>query len=157
MKSKDHAAVWVPPPLLFVGPLVAAAALDSLVPRPISAGGGLAVTVGGLAIVAASVALGLSSVASFQRMKTTILPAGRPTTSIVDRGAYAFTRNPMYLAMALAYLGLMAVLNTLWALGFFPVVVAVVDRFVIRREERYLVEKFGETYVSYCSRVRRWM
>ena len=157
MKIKDHAGIWVPPPLLFVSPLVAAGALDALMPRPISAGGGMALALGGAAMVAAAVALGLSSVASFRRMKTTILPAGRPTTSIVDRGAYAFTRNPMYLAMAFAYLGLMGVLNTLWALGFFPVVVAVVDRFVIRREERYLIEKFGETYASYCTRVRRWM
>jgi protein-S-isoprenylcysteine O-methyltransferase Ste14 len=157
MKTSDHAGVWVPPPLLFVSPLVAAAALESVVPRPIFAGGGMASMLGGLVVVAAAVALGLSSVASFRRMQTTILPAGRPTTSIVDRGAYAFTRNPMYLAMALAYLGLMVVLNTLWALGAFPVVVAVVDRLVIRREERYLAGKFGEAYVSYCRRVRRWI
>jgi protein-S-isoprenylcysteine O-methyltransferase Ste14 len=75
----------------------------------------------------------------------------------VDRGPYRFTRNPMYLAMAVAYAGIAMLLNSVWALGMLPAVVAVVDRFVIPREERYLRAKFGETYVRYCSRVRRWI
>lgn len=63
----------------------------------------------------------------------------------------------MYLAMAVGYLGLSLLLNNLWALLLLPVVVAVIDAFVIRREERYLAGKFGETYRDYCSRVRRWL
>jgi protein-S-isoprenylcysteine O-methyltransferase Ste14 len=63
----------------------------------------------------------------------------------------------MYVAMACAYLGLALVLNNLWALVLFPFVLAVVDRFVIRREERYLADKFGEPYREYCGRVRRWL
>jgi protein-S-isoprenylcysteine O-methyltransferase Ste14 len=85
------------------------------------------------------------------------LPAGRPTTTIVEKGPYRFTRNPMYLAMSCAYLGLALVLNNLWALVLLPFVVLVVDRFVIRREESYLTAKFGDPYREYCARVRRWL
>ena len=154
---KDHAGVWVPPPVVFAGPLITAAAMHSMRPWPITDGNPIAVQAGALVIIAAAVALGLTSVASFRNASTTILPAGRPTTSIVERGPYRFTRNPMYVAMACAYLGLALALNNLWALIFLPAVVAAVDRFVIRREERYLTAKFGDTYVDYCARVRRWV
>jgi protein-S-isoprenylcysteine O-methyltransferase Ste14 len=63
----------------------------------------------------------------------------------------------MYLAMAFAYLGLAIWLNNSWALVFLMAVLVVIDGFVIRREERYLAEKFGEAYRQYCSRVRRWI
>ena len=157
MNGKDHAGVLVPPPVLFVTPLLIASALQTLRPMTIFQGSGSTTSLAGLVVIAAGVAVGLSSVASFRNAKTTILPAGRPTTSIVERGPYRFTRNPMYLAMAVAYLGLAIVLNNAWALVFLPVVVAVVDRFVIRREEHYLTAKFGDAYARYCGRVRRWI
>jgi protein-S-isoprenylcysteine O-methyltransferase Ste14 len=157
MKGRDHAGVWVPPPVLFVTPLVIAVAIQTLRPMMIFQASGRAAPLAGLIAVAIGVAIGLSSVASFRSAKTTILPAGRPTTAIVERGPYRFTRNPMYLAMAVSYCGFAIVMNNLWALAFLPVVVAVVDHFVIRREERYLTAKFGDAYSRYCLRVRRWM
>jgi protein-S-isoprenylcysteine O-methyltransferase Ste14 len=63
----------------------------------------------------------------------------------------------MYLAMACAYLGLSLLFNSLWALVLLPLVLAVVDVGVIRREERYLAAKFGKPYHDYCTRVRRWL
>ena len=117
----------------------------------------MALAVVGVTAIAIGIAVGLASVDSFRKANTTILPAGRPTTAIVARGPYRFTRNPMYLAMAFAYFGLSTVLNNAWALLFLPMVVAGIDRFVIRREERYLTQKFGEAYLRYCQRVRRWI
>jgi protein-S-isoprenylcysteine O-methyltransferase Ste14 len=157
MSTNDHAGVWLPPPIMFVIPLVAAGVVQSVRPWSIADAGSIAVSIGALGLVAAAVTLGLASVVAFWNVKTTILPAGRPTISIVDRGPYRFTRNPMYLAMAVAYAGIAMLLNSVWALGMLPAVVAVVDRFVIPREERYLRAKFGETYVRYWSRVRRWI
>jgi protein-S-isoprenylcysteine O-methyltransferase Ste14 len=63
----------------------------------------------------------------------------------------------MYVAMGLGYLGLAMTLNTMWALLLLPFVLVVIDRWVIRREERYLLGKFGEPYQAYCARVRRWL
>lgn len=154
---RDHAGVFVPPPLLFAMPMVAAAMLDSRRPWPIDRGHSLAVQFGGAFMIAAGIAIGMASVYSFRKASTTILPAGRPTTAIVASGPYRFTRNPMYVAMACAYLGVSLLLNTVWALLLLPLVVIVVDLWVIRREERYLTAKFGEPYRHYCARVRRWL
>ena len=117
----------------------------------------MVLTVGGFVVVAMGIAIGLAGVYSFRKADTTVLPAGRPTTTIVVSGPYRFTRNPMYVAMSCAYIGLSLLLNNVWALLLLPVVVAVVDRLVIRREERYLAAKFGDPYREYCARVRRWL
>jgi protein-S-isoprenylcysteine O-methyltransferase Ste14 len=157
MKVKDHAGVYVPPPLLFVLPLVTSALLHAERPWVILEGQQAALALGAFFTIATGVAIGVASVAGFKEAKTTILPAGRPTTAIVDKGPYAFTRNPMYLAMASAYLGLSLLLNSMWAVLLLPLILVVIDRLVIRREERYLTVKFGEPYREYCARVRRWI
>ena len=59
--------------------------------------------------------------------------------------------------MALVYVGVALMSDALWVLAPLPVVLAVVDRGVIAREERYLERKFGQEYVDYKSRVRRWL
>ena len=156
MSSRDHAGVFVPPPLLFVIPLVVAAMVHSRRPWPIADGNLVVATLGSL-IIAMGIAIGLASVYSFRKARTTVLPAGRPTTAIVESGPYRFTRNPMYVAMALAYFGLSLLLNSVWPLLLLPFVLVLVDLSVIRREERYLVAKFGEPYREYCMRVRRWL
>ena len=66
-------------------------------------------------------------------------------------------RNPAYLGMALTYLGIAAMSSAVWVLLPLPVVLAVIDRGVIAREERYLERKFGEEYLGYKRRVRRWV
>ena len=155
--TKDHAGVFVPPPLIFALPLFGAMFLNSRWPWPIATRSESVLLVAAFFAVAAAVSIGLGSVISFRNARTTVLPMGRPTTAIVARGPYRFTRNPMYLAMAVGYLGVALLLNNVWAMVLLPAVLITVDRFVIRREERYLTTKFGETYRSYCSRVRRWI
>ena len=155
--TKDHAGVLVPPPLIFALPLLGAVYLHSRRPWPIASGFEIALMVGAFVAIAIGVSIGLGSVMSFRAAHTTVLPMGRPTTPIVERGPYRFTRNPMYLAMALAYVGLSLLLNSLWALVLLPMVLVVIDVFVIRKEERYLTAKFGEPYQSYSTRVRRWL
>ena len=81
----------------------------------------------------------------------------RPTTAIVSDGVYRFTRNPMYVSMVAVYVGIALLIRAPWALVLLPLVVLLVDRLVIAKEERYLRGKFGETYTNYCSRVRRWI
>ena len=154
---RDHAGVFVPPPLLFALPLLGAIILHSRRPWVIAEGGSTTLVIGAFAAIGGAIALVLASIATFRQAETTILPAGRPTTAIVERGPYRLTRNPMYLSMAIAYCGASMALNNFWAIVFLPAIVAVVDVFVIRREERYLAAKFGQTYRDYCSRVRRWI
>jgi len=80
-----------------------------------------------------------------------------PTKALTTQGPYQFTRNPIYIAFALVCAGLSLLLNMLWLLLSVPVVLVIVDRVVIRKEERYLEAKFGDEYRQYQNRVRRWI
>jgi protein-S-isoprenylcysteine O-methyltransferase Ste14 len=63
----------------------------------------------------------------------------------------------MYLGMAFAYAGCAFLVNSTWCLAFLPIAIVLVQVLAIRREEKYLAEKFGDVYESYRSRVRRWI
>ena len=76
---------------------------------------------------------------------------------LVDSGPFAYTRNPLYLSMTLAYAGIATWRRAPVALALLPALLVVVQRGVIEREERYLEKKFGERYLAYKSRVRRWL
>lgn len=104
----------------------------------------------------AGVILILWGMLTFVRARTAILPI-RPASRIVDTGPYRLTRNPMYTGMSLVYLGAMLLLNWGWALVLFPVVLILLYRLVISREEAYLTAAFGEEYLAYCRKVRRWI
>jgi len=85
------------------------------------------------------------------------VPTNLPTTTIVESGPYRFTRNPIYLSMFLALIGLAIAFDNLW-LVMMLVPFALVIRFgVVAREEAYLERKFGDDYRGYRSRVRRWL
>jgi protein-S-isoprenylcysteine O-methyltransferase Ste14 len=63
----------------------------------------------------------------------------------------------MYVGMTTLYLGGTLLLNDPWPLAFLPVVLALLQRYVIAREEAYLERKFGDEYRAYKARVRRWI
>lgn len=81
----------------------------------------------------------------------------KPATAIVTGGVYAATRNPMYLSMVLMLAAGAFLLNNLWILISVPIFIAVIQKGVILREERYLEKKFGAEYADYKNRVRRWL
>ena len=81
----------------------------------------------------------------------------RPVPRLVTDGPFRFTRNPEYLGLAMLYAGIALLRNSLWAILLLPVVVYVIQREVIGREERYLERTFGEEYLAYKARVRRWV
>ncbi len=93
---------------------------------------------------------------TFARAKTAIIPM-RPASTLVEKGPYRFTRNPMYTGMTVAYLGGVLILNSFWALVLLPAVLALLYVFVVKCEERYLVEEFGDDYEAYRRRVKRWI
>jgi protein-S-isoprenylcysteine O-methyltransferase Ste14 len=63
----------------------------------------------------------------------------------------------MYLGMVVQYVGLALLFNSLWAIALLPLALVVVHLTVIKREEWYLEQKFGEEYRAYKARVRRWI
>jgi protein-S-isoprenylcysteine O-methyltransferase Ste14 len=80
----------------------------------------------------------------------------RPTTALVIRGPFHFTRNPMYLALELIVLGVGLAANAPWVIIMAVPAAFVTRRLVIDKEERYLEGKFGAEYRDYKARVRRW-
>ena len=76
-----------------------------------------------------------------------------------ERGLFAarWLMAPMYLGLVALYVAAALWLNSWWALVLLPVVVIVIDRTVIAREERYLGSAFPSEYSAYRSRVRRWL
>ncbi len=109
----------------------------------------------GVALVALGAGLALAAEIGFLFAGTATLPIS-PTTAIVETGVYRFTRNPMYLGMTLALVGAAPALDSAWFALATPLAVWAVTKLAIEREEAYLERKFGETYLAYKRRVRRW-
>ena len=151
----DNAGVIAPPPLIFIGVLAIALAIDWLVAGPsLGMSYGLRMLTATILLIPAGVLL-FAAGAGFSSAKTNI-PPWKPSTALVTSGIYGYTRNPMYLGMALAYAALSVFADSVVALAGLPVALAVMHYGVIAREERYLEEKFGESYREYRRRVRRW-
>ena len=72
-------------------------------------------------------------------------------------GPYRFTRNPIYLGMVLGQIGVAVAFDSLWILATLVVFYLVIRYGVVAREEAYLERKFGDVYLGYKSRVRRWL
>jgi protein-S-isoprenylcysteine O-methyltransferase Ste14 len=154
VRKPDAPGVIVLPPLLTLGTLLFALALHFIWPLRLRAP--LWLRISGALPLLGAVMLAVWGRRTMMRAGTHLNPY-KPTLSIVTNGPFQFTRNPLYLSNVLAYLGLTIILNTFWPLVFLVPMVLVFDYGIIQREERYLEAKFGDTYVAYKTRVRRWL
>jgi protein-S-isoprenylcysteine O-methyltransferase Ste14 len=153
MDMLDHR---IPPPI--VGALIAAAmwgvalitaspALPELTRHAITA-----------ALVVAGLTFDLGALISFVRARTTVNPLQPGKASaLVTTGIYRFTRNPMYVGMALLLTAWAVHLAAPWALPGPALFVCYITRFQIKPEERVLRRLFGDSYAAYATRVRRWL
>lgn len=152
--EEDRPGVPAPPPLLVAVPLALLLALDLAWPTTLRMGIWRFV-VGGVLVI-----LGVAWVAMGARTQTragTEFLPDRPSTRIVTHGVYGATRNPMYLGFVLAGIGVAVLADSWWGLLGAVAGALLLDRLVIVREERYLERKFGEEYLAYKRRVRRWL
>lgn len=154
--SKDHPGVIAPPPLIYLGFLLAGWVIERF---------GAELTLGlatdwrrGLALVLVVGGLLIDGAAAgqFRRLGTPPEP-WKPTTALATGGLYRLSRNPIYVGFAVTYLGFAVAMDSPIALALLVPCLIVVDRFVIAREERYLVSKFGDAFRAYRTRVRRWL
>ena len=150
----DHPDVIALPPVIYGAALGLGTVIHFMVPmqflpeRP-------AVWLGILLIVT-SIPIVMSALGALARARTSF-DVRKPTTAIVTDGAFRFSRNPMYLAATLLYLGIALVMNSVWVLVLIVPLMVVMQRGVVEREERYLERKFGEEYRRHKTQVRRWM
>lgn len=142
------------PPVLFVVVLAVSVVVGSFV--PIAGPLVLALRLIGLAPIVAGLWLTVSSARHFERVGTNIVTFRDPTLLVVD-GRFSWTRNPMYLGFVVMLAGAAVMVGTVSAwVG--PLVFALVaDRWYIRFEERRMVAAFGDAYLDYTRRVRRWV
>lgn len=109
-------------------------------------------------LVVVGIAFDLAGVRAFRAVRTTINPlAPQRASTLVTAGVYRITRNPMYLGLCCILLGWAAWLAALAPFLGPPVFVGYITRFQILPEERALRQLFGEPYLRYAARVRRWL
>ncbi|MGH6720091.1 MAG: methyltransferase family protein [Alphaproteobacteria bacterium] len=152
--AKDSPGVIAPPPLIVVGHVALGLALDAAWPAPVFEA--TAQGIAGGALLAAGLGLVLACARRFRRAGTNV-PTWQPTTALVTDGPYRFSRNPIYVGLALGYAGLAVVIDSAWLLALLVPLLAILHVGVIRREEAYLEAKFPDAYRAYTRRVRRWL
>ena len=148
------AQVRLIPPVVYLTPFALMWALQQW--RPWTIPGAAATNLAGLALIASGIFLMLWSFVTLTRANTTVIP-WQQVSAIVATGPFRFSRNPIYLADAITYLGGSLAIHSWWPLLVVPGIVLVMRRKVIDREERYLTEHFGDAYREYQLRVRRWL
>lgn len=113
---------------------------------------------GAVLLVVLGAVIGLAGVLAFREHRTTVDPT-RPdaATALVHAGIYRYTRNPMYVGLALGLAAGAWYSSNAAALALLPAFVAYITRFQILPEERALRDRFGAPFEAYMARVRRWV
>ena len=152
--SSGGARVRLIPPVVYFAPFSVMWALHLW--RPWTVPGAITLTVAGLALVLLGIALTVWAVTTMTRAHTTVIPWDE-VSAIITNGPFRLSRNPIYLADAIAYLGATLLIHSWWPFVLLPVILWVMRRQVIDREEAYLAERFGDAYREYRLQVRRWL
>jgi protein-S-isoprenylcysteine O-methyltransferase Ste14 len=143
------------PPLYFIGGFLLGLIAHAYKPIPLAPSAPI-VTRAGWIVFGIGLVVAHTGLLTFILAGTPWLPFS-PATKLVTHGFYRFTRNPMYLGLTIAYVGLAAVLDTAWPLILLPLVLWGLIATVIKKEEEYLEQRFGDEYRAYKKRVRRWV
>ena len=154
-KGDEHGpGVRLHPPIIYAISILAGIGLNNLWPLVIPFG--LHGRLYGGCVFAVAVGIAGWSLFEFHRADTEVRP-DRPDSALITTGPFRYTRNPLYIVLSLTQLAIALWLNNPWILLLLPLSVIVITRYAIAREERYLEKLFGQDYLEYKARVRRWM
>jgi protein-S-isoprenylcysteine O-methyltransferase Ste14 len=142
------------PPVSVGGPLAIGLLLGGLFGDPLSRSS-LTSSLGSL-LVAVFGAWNGWALLTMARHRTALLPGGA-TTTLIQRGPFARSRNPLYVGLLVLSGGLSLLAGSLWGLIALPVEWALLRWGAVLPEEGYLAAKFGADYADYAGRVRRWL
>ena len=151
--SPPTAIPW--PPLLIAAFIAAALGMGRLWPLPWPGLDDLGARIVGMAFGAAGLALIAWGFLTLQRAGTTIMP-NRAVDHMVTEGAFGFRRNPIYMGEVLLFLGLAELTHNIWFAIAAPLFAGAILLLAILPEERHLEERFGQAYLDYKERTRRW-
>lgn len=153
-EGKDGAAVRFPPPVVYVLAILAGIGLQALLPLRAEPGRSVRLVLAVFALVL-GVALMAGAIRLFRKTGQDPKPWVE-TPEIIRDGVYRFTRNPMYVSLALLQIALGLGVGNVWIVLLAPMSCTVVYFIAIRPEEAYLATKFGDGYLDYKRSVRRW-
>jgi protein-S-isoprenylcysteine O-methyltransferase Ste14 len=145
--------IRVHPPIIYAISILTGIGLNTLWPlaMPFALHG----RIYGSIIIAIAAFIAAWSLLHFHRNDTDVRP-DKPDSALITSGPYRFTRNPLYIVLSLAQITAAVWLDNLWVLLLVPVSIIVITRYAITREELYLEQLFGQKYLEYKQRVRRW-
>jgi len=110
----------------------------------------------GIVVGICGLALAASGVISFKKAGTAIKPF-ESSTILVKDGVYRYTRNPMYLGMVILLIGVASYLGSLTPYVVIPVFFLIIQQCFVKHEEPFLENIFGQEYLDYKDKVRRWL
>ncbi len=148
-------AIIAPPPFIYLSALSLGIIFHLLYPVTLSNAGFLLKIIG-IFFLSMSGIFAYWAFATMRSLGTSPDPR-KPSTALSTHGAFAYSRNPIYVAMTGLYLGISLIINSLWLVLFLIPTLILMQWGVIVREERYLTEKFGQEYIAYTQQVRRWL
>ena len=153
----DRADFVIFPPVIPYSTLVVACLLQWLEPLGLLVHFGAVLRiVAGAAVFAAGMAMMSAGHRAMSRHGTNVNPL-RPTTALVTDGVFRYTRNPLYVGVSIALCGVALVFALDWVLVLIVPACVLLHFAVVRREERYLEQKFGDVYRAYVARVPRYL
>ncbi len=148
--------VYVPPPLFYVITFIAAVLIQGKIPLS-DVQFQLRITkIGGITLLIIALFFLFRSLRQFFLSKNTIILI-KPASSLQTTGIYKISRNPMYVGLAIVYLGITCLIGNWWNIILFPLLLLIVQEYIIKREEKYLELEFGQDYEEYTRKVRRWL
>jgi protein-S-isoprenylcysteine O-methyltransferase Ste14 len=153
-RSDGHGPnVRVHPPIIYAISILSGIGLNNL--WPLSMPFGLHNRLYGSIIIVISVCIAGWALLHFHRNDTDVRP-DKPDSALITSGPYRFTRNPLYMVLTLVQITVAIWLDNLWIVLLVVPSVIVITRYAITREELYLEQLFGQEYLKYKQRVRRW-
>lgn len=154
-QATDSSNALIRPPIAWALAVLVGLGADWLYPLPFLPASLPAVLLGAT-VFGVALALAIWAILTMRGAGTRI-ETHQPTTAIVASGPYRYTRNPIYSGMFLGQIGLAIGFDSLWLLAALVPFYLVIRYGVVAREEVYLERKFADAYLSYKSRVRRWL
>ena len=152
-----HPLMHIPVPWIFVLAFLAGVGLEQVLPITIASPSLLQILrIAGVLLFGAGCLVAFSGLAIFHASRTTTVPFQAPSR-LVTWGPYRLTRNPMYVGLTVAYVGIAGIKAQVWPLLLVPLILIYLQRIVIPVEEKRLNETFEGAYSRYCSTVRRWI
>ncbi len=156
-QNSAHTSFWQTTDFMILATLALGFALEYFLPNtiPISFPTAFHIAAGATLLVIGIVVIILAKT-EFKREEQPSAP-GKPTTKIVTSGIFRWSRNPLYLGIILAVSGIGLSINNIWIVVLDIPLAITIHMILIIPEEKYLINIFGDQYLSYMNEVRRWI